>query len=429
MKIAIIGNGQTAIESTLFFLNLDCTVSLFGGNYFLKTDDFFKSSQSAYQLSSLGQKILEIENTELNSTEYREKYILPISNKLREIGVLRDCEVARVTKAHLASDELVSDRSRLCDLFRVTFQMNAEKMVEEQIKLNEMAFNNISADALNSLKRSIEMAEDYDLVLLANDIWENNRPIGVGENFSLNELIFNQENQFINNDYFDPQEIYGDVAILGEANKISSVLKNIQENCESEKIKKIFLINSNTNFFEKLGNTQSNVVNQYIKDLKKDLELFYQDEKKRLELELIKWNALEDYERVKFPKPQMIEPVLISLEGMTVISVDRLDESKKFFMTIEPTKNPSQYEEFLGVRTIGVDWIINANLSHVNQNIYNGLNISSNEIKSEMVLLKNEPGFFHIFRGNQIGCTLSETQKKLEIIFTEINKYFSKKGE
>ena len=47
--------------------------------------------------------------------------------------------------------------------------MNAEKMIQEQQKLNEMAFNNISHDTLASLKRSIEMAEDYDLVILAKE--------------------------------------------------------------------------------------------------------------------------------------------------------------------------------------------------------------------------------------------------------------------
>ena len=54
------------------------------------------------------------------------------------------------------------------DLFRVTFEMNAEKMIEEQAKLNKMAFNNISPDAIQSLKRSIEMAEDFDLVIRTN---------------------------------------------------------------------------------------------------------------------------------------------------------------------------------------------------------------------------------------------------------------------
>ena len=89
---------------------------------------------------------------------------------LKSNGMIRECKISRVTKAHFdAAQDLPEGKTRLGDLFRVTFEMNAEKMIEEQLKLNEMAFNNISPDAIQSLKRSIEMAEDFDLVIFAKD--------------------------------------------------------------------------------------------------------------------------------------------------------------------------------------------------------------------------------------------------------------------
>ena len=112
----------------------------------------------------------------------------------------------------------------MADLFRVTFEMNAQKMIEEQAKLNDMAFNNISAESLVSLKRSIEMAEDFDLVIFAKDTCHRKNPIGIGFNPCLNEPYFDQEENFYSVTPVSLDTNLKEVAIFGDANEVSAAL-------------------------------------------------------------------------------------------------------------------------------------------------------------------------------------------------------------
>ena len=123
----------------------------------------------------------------------------------------------------------------------------------------------------------------------------------------------------------------------------------------------------------------------------------------------------------------MREPQIKFQPGMGAISIDRLDESKKFFITLEPIKNHSQFEEFLGVVTISADAILNANKVRLGADTLSGLNLNNAELVEESILFKGEPGLFNISSTEVFFDLILQLEKKLNIVMDEINKYFSKK--
>ena len=86
-------------------------------------------------------------------------------NKLLEDQLVRLGKINQVSKLNLLKEENLESRSRMCDLFRVTFEMNTEDMVERQRLDNPDAFNQLDPSVISTLKKRIEMAEDFDVVI------------------------------------------------------------------------------------------------------------------------------------------------------------------------------------------------------------------------------------------------------------------------
>ena len=421
MKIAIIGCGPSAIESALYFESLECGVSIFSDLVSVNDYENYISQVEEPMPTELGLSRLKVSNV----ASYIDDYLKPLTLDFEKRGLFRDCKISRVTKSHLSAFDQVEGKSRMADLFRVTFEMNAQKMIEEQAKLNDMAFNNISAESLVSLKRSIEMAEDFDLVIFAKDTCHRKTPIGIGFNPCLNEPYFNEEENFHSVIPVSLDANLKEVAIFGDANEVSAALLKMNSWQDIDG-KSIVIISSDKNILKNLGKTNSNIVNQCCEKIKNEHENFLLEEETRLKDELQKWESLEDYERVKYPRPQMREPQIKFQPGMGAISIDRLDESKKFFITLEPIKDYSQFEEFLGVITISADAILNVNRVRLNTNALSGLNLNNAEIIEESILFKGEPGLFNI-SSTEVVFDFALLKKKLNIVMDEINKYFSRK--
>ena len=125
----------------------------------------------------------------------------------------------------------------------------------------------------------------------------------------------------------------------------------------------------------------------------------------------------------------MREPQYRILGGMTVISIDRLDESEKYYLTLEPMKVDSQLEEFLGVTTISCETLINAKNGRFNEKVTRGLMIGNQELANNQVTFENEPGIFNISCQDELSFQLDKFEEKIAIIRNEINKYFTKEGE
>ena len=426
MKLAVLGSGPRALETALFFEKQDCSVTI-----------FYEESESIHwferigaidemiKTSAYGRELLQITETDLQHNSYRDLYFNPLRNYFSQQQKLRDCRVSRLTKAHLSSREEINGSSRLVDLFRVTFEMDTERLIKEQQKVNEMAFNNISTDSILSLKRSIEMAEDFDVVVMAYDSYENNMPIGVGNNFCLNEKFFNIEEKFFNRGVENIIEA-NSIAIFGNPSKIAYGLYRLREWLKKNESNNVSLVYKGRDLRSKLTKTNSQKVNETLIEMLTELDKFHGNEKQRLEKALIEWNSLEDYEKVKYPRPSMNSPQVKFYEQMNLISIDQLDESKKFYLTLEPKKNNNKFEEFHGVSTIGVDSIVNEQIGLIEYQLFSGLKVSPHHIDERKLINESEPGFFNLSNAEQIFFDVDIFSEKLEVTFQELKKYFTK---
>ena len=78
---------------------------------------------------------------------------------------VRPCKVTQVSKINLLKGESVPTRSRMCDLFRVIFEMNTSKITQEQKNENPDMFEKLSQSMIKTLEEKIEMAEDFDVIV------------------------------------------------------------------------------------------------------------------------------------------------------------------------------------------------------------------------------------------------------------------------
>ena len=427
MKIAIIGQGPTAVESALYFMDQDCSVSLFTNG--ISKQKYFNSIRGVSDLlptSKFGVKKLGVKlDSELEVEEYAPNYFEPIWNFLLDNSIIRDCKVKRISKSHIAYNENIPGRSRLADLFRVTFEMNAEKLVEQQLKLNEEAFNNVSLEALSSLKKSIEMAEDYDLILVASDIHQKNNPIGVAGSPCLNEEIHSSEEYFFHSGIRDFKSEVKSVALFGDGNGISHGLAFLQDWLKLDKNNKLYVLSKNKSINSLIGQTNSTAVNEVIKKIQIYLSDYNEAEEKRLSKALDSWKNLEDYVRAKHPRPEMKPPQIEFLPNMNAVSIDQLDGRDTFYLTLEPGKNDASFDKFLGLKTISVESILNMMPGLTPEGLLKALNIDSRDADSDKLIYEDEPGFYSINK-NQLKFDLNELNENLDLIINDIKKYFSK---
>ena len=77
MKIAVVGEGPVALETALFFIKQDCSVSLFGGDQHV--DSYFKRYlrlNEQIETSKLGRERLSDDRELLNVEKYKTDYFL-----------------------------------------------------------------------------------------------------------------------------------------------------------------------------------------------------------------------------------------------------------------------------------------------------------------------------------------------------------------
>jgi hypothetical protein len=354
VKIAIIGNNQAAVNLARKFIEIDASVTVFS------------------------------------------------TNKLESIDTeIRECLVTQVSKLNLLSSEAVPDRSRLCDLFRVTFEMNTSKNLELQKKDNPSVFENLSQSMISTLKGKIEMAEDFDLVI---DLTSSSspRPIGKAGAFALNERVYTNHENFLLSE--NQQKMDGDCFIYGWGNDLAKILVEVSKK-EDDYLAYVFYPKGKNreDFIRSVSKIYLTSLNDYFKKLDDAL----QENKKNHQKELEKWNSLEDYERVKFPKPSLKELSLQEFLDMGVVSIDRLDEHDKFFVTYEPYSKFDQSAQ-TEVKTLGVKYIFNAQKNMMNETNYLSLN-------------SDEDGLFKFGEIEEY-----EVDELFNQTLNEIKKYFSK---
>ena len=90
----------------------------------------------------------------------------------------------------------------------------------------------------------------------------------------------------------------------------------------------------------------------------------------------------------------------------SIVSIDRLDEHDKFFMTFEPINFENNYSN--EIKTLSVDYILNAQEQVLDESIYRSLQ-------------EFEDGLFKLGKIDDY-----DLDDKFNFVFSEVKKYFSK---
>ena len=153
MKIAVIGSGPLALYASAHFDQLGAHVVLFqrsalGGNL-------------RFCVSKNIQGIVDYPETKSYEKCWNED-LIPLIEHLEERKITKVGDVLRVHKRFLHRDEVVLNRSRLVDLFRVIYTTNPKESILKQVEENPEVFKQLGEEVLNSLHEPVESFEDFD---------------------------------------------------------------------------------------------------------------------------------------------------------------------------------------------------------------------------------------------------------------------------
>jgi hypothetical protein len=255
------------------------------------------------------------------------------STELGGIVPIKEAKVLRVTKRFLGPEDEVENRSRLADLFRVTYQIDPKKLIESQQQDNPELYKQFDDQMLQSLGKELESFEDFDLVVDASD---NTIPLmlGPGGSPALNELSLKDEGPlFYGTDCFEflkKQPSKPLLVLNGEGDDMARALLSLKEWTRVSG-NELTLVTSNKLPFENLSG-----------DLKKDMDAFIQEEESHFTLKMeayrddvFKWRELESYMKAKIPMPTEPKPPFEILSNSFITSIDKLIDNDGWYLTVE----------------------------------------------------------------------------------------------
>ena len=326
MKMAIIGSGPLAILAAHHFDQLGAEVSLFqrsplGGNLRFLMDQYpqFK---------------IEFEKSEISLREFFEKIIVPAVSDLEKYDLTKHGDVLRVHKRFLRLDEVVPGRTRLHDLFRVVFSRNPQETIVKQMEESPELFAHLGEEVIKSLHKPVESFDDFDIVIEARGLGKKPSPAGAGGSFALNENNLQESSLlFYEKDIFTKLDLENKKTIIqvGSGPTSSLALIKFKEWLLAESGRELHWVTSQK------SDRPSGVkwADREVADFRKEIAERFDKAKQNYEIKIREWRDLEDYVKVKVPKPIEPTPLLVIHEGYDVTSVDRLLDREGVFATIE----------------------------------------------------------------------------------------------
>ncbi|EQC47157.1 hypothetical protein [Bacteriovorax sp. Seq25_V] len=356
MKIAIIGNGALALECASYFYELGADIRLFKKNSGI--DNLLYSGVHDENYQALYTSWSNIDTPKENSKESYLTYLEKLEASLLSLNVIKYGDVKRIHKRVLRPGVMPADgKSRLVDLFRVVFKIDATKEIERQRLENTEIFEKLGNEVLESLKNSIESYEDFDLVINATGYYHTPLPMGPGDDYAINEIEVSKDNSNVfyglvkKEDLEDARVITlvgDDLLSLINLEVISELFK------EKENLRLQIVCESSNPFFDRDRKSINSRISNF-----HNLIQFNQNEFDRLikefEVKINEWKALDDHVRAKKPRPAEPASRLTIFNGATVSAVDKLLDQNGLFLTIEGSELLSTREQ---LKTIGTDKII-----------------------------------------------------------------------
>lgn len=399
MKMAIIGSGPLAILTASHFDQMGADVTLFqrsplGGNLRFLLDHFpdFK---------------INYRKSITTISEFFENEIVPAVTELEKYGLTKSGDVQRVHKRFLHPDESVEGRTRMHDLFRVVYSMNPKETILKQLEENPELFKQLGEEVVNSLHKPVESFLDFDLVIEATGLGKTPAPMGAGKSLALNENNLRESSLlFYEKDIFSKLSLEGKKSIVIAGTGVSLKLSLL-------KLKDWLLGNPAHELhwvtYQK-ADTSCGIawLDEEVENFQKEITARFEKNKDVFEVKLREWRDLEDYVKVKIPKPIEPVPQLVIHEGYDVTSVDRLLDRAGVFATIESPEFRSFSRNPGDMQTLSADAIC----------IANGV---MEESLGGASLIESEPGYY-VMRSSDINEAIDE----IKSIEESILNYFKK---
>ncbi|MFP5386830.1 MAG: hypothetical protein ACLGHN_12170 [Bacteriovoracia bacterium] len=368
MKLAILGHSPLALEAALRF-------HLHGAafTWFLNKDNlsYFESSElpgDAF-VSDIGKGVLkelgkEYTASSFNWQVWEDHYERPLLDYLKSHQEIKDDELVSVTKRFLAPLEVINGKSRFHDLFRIIYKVNPKEFINEQKESNPETYQRLTEEFVSSLASSIEMYQDFDLVLdLRNDLSYSSLSVSgraLGEGRRADKVKYALE-ALETAEGLEATPEAREVALIGSDSLSAEILLSLESWLKDQR-SRLFVISHEEQPFKKFLGEANQATARKLNEFFLEQEKEFQGEIEVFTRKLREWQELDDFVQAKMPRPAEPIPRVNFFSGHNVTAVDELIDRKRMFLTLEMPefregkKHPEN--NFLDLKTIGVDLIL-----------------------------------------------------------------------
>lgn len=370
MKLAILGSSPIALEAALRFHLHGAAITWFNFDE-LEPESLYESPEinwAQYTTESGWNSLNTNKKQALSWNEWKEQYYSPLVQLLKQHHEVKTYEVISITKRFLAPQEEIEGKSRFYDLFRIIFQLNPEEFINKQKENDPETYEKLSEELVRSLQSSLEMYEDFDVVLdfrretTPTSMAATGRALGEGRitsdkiSYGLSALSFVK--------VLRPSPEYRELALIGSSDLAAEILIQMEEWLKEPR-SRLFIVSTEADPFENVLSLANEKSAQKLRQIFSMMESEFQKEVEEFYAKLKEWQSLDEFVQVKYPRPVEPIPRLNFFSGHNVIAADQLIDRNRLFLTLEKPdfregkKHPDN--NLLDLKTIGADHILVAN--------------------------------------------------------------------
>ncbi len=343
---------------------------------------------------------------------------------LHQCGVLVAAPWLQVSKRFLLAGQKPSTQSRFADLFRVSFQVNPEPMIQQGLTEQPDVYQKLSQEFVASLKSQLEMFEDVDVVIDASP-GVGRRELGPGAP-AVGESRLREGTVA----YGDEQGNWSawaaeahEIAVVGDGAQAARVLTGLKTWWQQPN-KRIFHVTATATPFEQFFTEDHGELSQQLAEFLAMANHEHQEAVKVWQIALSAWEELDDFIKAKKPMPEQPIPRLVVFSGHVVSAVDQLVDKTRSFLTIETSpfvKGLVQPENNgLELKTIGVDKIIGATGTRRAHEKFAGLDL---RFSPDLKTARDSHG-----KHDEVGFFTLAPDTSTAGILDELTQLFSPKG-
>lgn len=180
----------------------------------------------------------------------------------------------------------------------------------------------------------MESFADFDIVIEATGFGKEVMPAGAGNSFALNEFNLQDSSVlYYQNDIFTKLDLTGkkSIILVGEGAQLKLALLKFKNWLLEAPGRELHWVT-----YDKSDKPCGiSWLDQKTSEFLSEIEVRFEQSKLEFEKKIHEWRDLEDYVKVKVPKPLEPTPLLVQHIGFDVTSVDRLLDRDGVFATIE----------------------------------------------------------------------------------------------